>query len=300
MAEDKQSVGRAGAADEDDGNGGHDGDEPRQQPPGHGIELYVDETFHDDLTGEGGGQGRVQAAGNERDGKKLGGERAAEQWRDQPVGIRQFGDLRVTVRVERGCGEDQNGAVDQQREKQRDRRIEDREADGGRFFGVAWTDRARQHNARMQIEIMRHDRRAQDPERDIEHRGICDQVAGGQERLGDIRHVWPGKHKLDREAGRDQDEKRDDEGFELAEAEAREGEDEQSVERGQNNTGAERQAGQQLKSDRGADDFGEVGGDDRQLHDQPKPQPHGAGKGLAAVLGEIAPGRESEPRRKRL
>src|ERR1700736_57723 len=158
--------------------------------------------------------------------------------------------------VKSGGGEDQNRSIDKEREKKRDRRIEDREAYGGCLFGLARTKRAGQHNTPKQKEIKRC--------------WIGEQVGGGQEGLGHIRHIWPREDELDCETRSDQDEKRDDKGFELAETEVHEGKNEQSVERGQNNPGTERQAGEQFEADRGADDFGEIGRDDRQLHDEPE------------------------------
>ena len=68
----------------------------------------------------------------------------------------------------------------------------------------------------MQKEIMRHDRRAQNPEPEIEHCRIGEQVVGWQEGFDQTPHVRPGEDELDRETGSDQDEKRDDECFELA------------------------------------------------------------------------------------
>ena len=68
----------------------NDGDEPRGQPPQPGGQPYVDEAFHDDLPGHGGGHGRVEAAGEERDGEEARRDGRAEQGGEQLVRPAQF------------------------------------------------------------------------------------------------------------------------------------------------------------------------------------------------------------------
>ena len=50
----------------------------------------------------------------------------------------------------------------------------------------------------------------------------------------------------------------------------------------------EREAEQQFQADGGADDFGEVSGDDGDFGERPKRERDGAGVGVAAGLGQIA------------
>src|SRR5262249_23769452 len=157
----------------------------------------------------------------------------------------------MAMRVKGGRSEDQDRCVDEKRKKKRNSRIEDRKANGGGFFGLARPDRERQHYARMQIEIVGHDRRAKNSERDIEHARICEELAARQECRGNGCHVGPGEYKLDCKTGSDQNEERDDKSFELAKAEVHEGKDEQRIERGQHNPGTERQASEELEANCG-------------------------------------------------
>ncbi len=117
LAQNQQSVGRTRAPDKDGGNRRDDGDEPGQKPPCHRIQSDIDETLHDDLTGKRRRQSRVQAAGDQGNREELGGERASQQGRDQTIGVRQHGHLRMAMGVERRGRENQDRTIDQKREE---------------------------------------------------------------------------------------------------------------------------------------------------------------------------------------
>ena len=63
---------------------------------------------------------------------------------------------------------------------------------------------------------------------------------------------------------------RDDEGFDPAEAVVLEPEDDEDVGGGEDDAPDQREAEEQVERDRGADDFGEVAGGDRDLAEEPE------------------------------
>ena len=60
--------------------------------------------------------------------------------------------------------------------------------------------------------------------------------------------------------------------------------------RGDDDADLERDAEQEVEADRRADHLGEVGGDDRDLGEEPEPIGDRPRKGVAAGLGEVAAG----------
>ena len=57
----------------------------------------------------------------------------------------------------------------------------------------------RLHDRRVQVQVVRHDRRAEDADRDVEHVGIADDLGARQQPLHDAGQVGPGEPQLDRE-----------------------------------------------------------------------------------------------------
>ena len=90
----------------------------------HGPQPDVQEAFHHDLAGQRAGQRRVLTGEQQRDGEKRAGELRAEERREQQVGVRDVRDALVARAVERGRRHDQNRAVQEEREHQRDGRID--------------------------------------------------------------------------------------------------------------------------------------------------------------------------------
>ena len=152
----------------------------------------------------------------------------------------------------------------------------------------------------MQIEIMRHHRRPDDADGDVEHLGIGKDLGGRRkapQHRGDRRR---GGGDLDRKTDRDHDQERDDERFEEAKALVHQEQQQECVERGNQRAAEQGNAEQKFQRNRGADDFGEIAGDDRRLAGQPEQQVDGPGIGGAASLREIAVGDDAEPGGQRL
>ena len=144
--------------------------EPRWQPK-------PQKSFHDDLAGEGGGDRGVLPGSQERHGEQRARQRRPQDRREQHVGLLDLRDFGAPVRVEDGCGDDQDGGVDQQREHQSDRRIDGREGDRLPLAGRRRLEVTRLHDGGMQIKIMRHHRRAENADGDVKHLLGCGRSA---------------------------------------------------------------------------------------------------------------------------
>ena len=119
------------------------------------------------------------------------------------------------------------------RKAQRDRGI-----DGGKFDRLALllpalADEAGLHQAGMQIEIMRHDGRAQNAEREIEHLVVGENVRCRHETADHRAPIRIGERDLDRKAGRDHAQHRHDERLDPAKAEGLQRQDQEHVRRGE-------------------------------------------------------------------
>jgi len=91
------------------------------------------------------------------------------------------------------------------------------------------------------------------------------------------------------------DQQRDDEGLEEAEALVHQVEQQESVERGDDGAGDQRDAEQQVQRDRGADDLGEVAGDDGELAGDPQQERDRTRIVGPAGLRQIPAGGDAKP-----
>ena len=246
-------------------DGGNDGQGSRDQAARDRPQPQAQEAVHDELPGERCGQRGVEAAGDQRHAEQFGGDGRAEDRRDQPVGVPEFGDVLMAVGVKSRRRQDQDRGVDRHGEQQSDAGIRQSETDGlAPRFRIS-RHRAGLHDPRMQEQIVRHDGRADDAKPEIKHFRVAEQVARGDKAARRRAPVRPRQHELDCETGGDDDQEGDNEGLELAEAETLEGEDQPDVKRGDDRAKPERQPEQQSDADGCADDLGKIGGEDRQL-----------------------------------
>ncbi len=157
-------------------DGRHDRHRAGQQSPHPGAQAKMQETFHHDLTGHRAGERRVLARGQQGQGKDDAGPMIVEHPTEQLVGLGNIGHRFMLGAVKRGGGNDQNRGIDEKGEQQRGGRVDRGVANRHRFAGVVPLERPGLHDARVQIEIMRHDGRAQDADRQIKHRGILNDL----------------------------------------------------------------------------------------------------------------------------
>ena len=120
LAENEQLGGAALAVPGRDHHRRHDGQQTRDTPAQPARQSEPKEAFHDDLTGQGGGDGGVLPGGQERHGEQRARQRRPQQRREQHIRLLDLRNLRAPVRMKDGCGDDQNGGIDQQRQHESD------------------------------------------------------------------------------------------------------------------------------------------------------------------------------------
>ena len=179
------------------------------------------------------------------------------------------------------------------------------ESDGGELDRLAlgrqcFRNCACLHDGRVQVEIVRHHRCAKDAHGEIQHLRIAHDLHRRREAEDDLAPVGIGQRHLHTEAHGDNQQGRYHEGFDPAEANVLQIKDEEHVERRDEHADLERNAEQQVEADRRADHFGEVGGADGDLGQQPKHVADRLGERVAARLGKVASRGEAETGAQRL
>ncbi len=202
----------------------------------------------------------------------------AEQRREQLIRVADLGDVLVAGAVKRRGGHHQDGGVDEEGEHQRDGRIDRCEVDRLALVRDRVAVLARLHDRGMQIQIVRHHRRAEDADRDVEHV----RCRAGSRRAGRTRRATPprsgrARAELDGERAGDGENQADDERFDVAEAAVLQEQDDEHVERGEDDSPDERQMKEQVERDRGADHFSEVACGDGDLAERSRERSWSAG-----------------------
>ena len=223
------------------------------------------------------------------------GESRSQQRSEQLVRLLNLGDHRAALEKD-GRGEHQDGGVHDQSAVQGDEGIDEVVAAGDFLFRGRLADAARLHQRRMQIEVVRHHGRAQHADGDVEA-GI---VQSRHESGGDGAEYGLGEPQLDQEASRDDQHQRQDDGFHQPDAVARQPQNQECVERGEQDAGGQRDVEQKVQADGRAQHFGQIAGGDGDFAQNPQRVRDGARIRFAASLGQIASGDDAEPGGKRL
>ncbi len=259
-----------------------------------GPQPDADETFHDDLPGEGAGERGVLPRGEQRHGEERAGQADAEHGAEEVKGVLDLRHVLMARPVERGRREDEDGGIDEEREHERDARI-----DGGEFDGLAFAlgglrELAGLHDGGVQVEIVRHDRGADDADADVEHGRVGDDMSSGDETEQDAAEAGLGKNQLGGEARADGGDERDDQRLDVAKAFALQIEDGEDIERGDDAAPDERDVEEKLQGDGRADDLREIAGGDGHLAQDPEEPDGGPRIMIAAGLREVATGDDAE------
>ena len=176
--------------------------------------------------------------------KRVGAIAAPSSGDEQRMRLAEVLDAGLAVRVKARGGEDQDRGVDHQREEKRDGGIERGEADRLALLGHGRAIGARLHDRGVEVEIVRHDGRAENAEREIEHVRIGDDLRARHEAAEHARKFRPRENELRHEAEGDDRKQRDDERLDPAKALVLQIEDEEHVERGDDDAVFERDAEQ--------------------------------------------------------
>ena len=113
---------------------------------------------------------------SKRDGEKNAGETHAQKRTEQFVGVLNFRHVLMPGPMKHRRRQNQDRGIDEKREHQRAGRVDGREFDRLAFAFRRLLEFPRLHDRRMQIEIMRHDRGADDADADVKHLLVHDDV----------------------------------------------------------------------------------------------------------------------------
>ena len=194
------------------------------------------------------------------------------------------GNAFVHGAVEGSGGGDQDGCVDKERKPECKGGINGGQAQRFAFAGVGAWEVACLHNAGMQVQIVRHDRCAKDADRYIKHRGVRENLRCWHEAADDSAGIGARGPQFVGEAGADGEDESGNQCFDDAEAAALQNQDEHHVERSDDDAPHEWNIKEQLQRDGGANDFGEVAGDDGQFTQEPQGERYGTRVMIAARL----------------
>ncbi len=196
--------------------------------------------------------------------------------------------------MEGGRGDDEDGGVDEEREGERDGGVGEGEAHRLAPPLRVLVVLPRLHDGGVEVEVVRHHRRAEDAHRDVEHLRVLDDPAARQEAARDPRDVGPRLEDLEEEAHARGGDEGDDERLEEPEALVLQEQDDEHVERRDRDAEREGDAEEEIERDRGPDHLGEVAGGDGQLAEDPERERDGLRVVVAARLGEVAAGDDAE------
>ena len=222
------------------------------------------------MTCERAGERGVLARGKQGEREERAGKAGSQDGAEEFVGVGDFGDVVEAARMKGGGAEHEDRGVDEKSEAEGHGGVEDGVTHGLAAVARGGSEGARLDNAGVEIKVVRHDRGAEDANGDVEHFAVAQNFRAREETDGGFAPERMREEDFVSETRPDRGNQSDDEGFHQAEAAALQGEDEKNVERGDENSGEERQAKEQFQRDGGAKNFGEVASGYRDFADHPK------------------------------
>ena len=183
--------------------------------------------------------------------------------------------------------------IDEQRAVERDGGIDQIVLAGYALVVLGFSDAARLHQRRMQIEIVRHHRGAQNADGDIQ---IFIGDMRDQARQHVLHHRPTGPADFDEETSANHGDQSQHKAFDHANPEAGEPQQQQSVGRGKQHAEEQRNVEQQVQRDGRAQHFRQIAGRDGNLAEEPQGVGNGARIGFAAGLRQIALGDDAQSR----
>src|SRR4051812_29759971 len=139
----------------------------------------------------------------------------------------------MSARVERRRRYDENRGVDEERKRERDGRVHERVAHGFTPTRSRLRVATRLHDRRMQIEIVRHHRRTENADRDVEHIAVANDFGSRNEARRYAGEIGLRAKHLEQKAQTDRGYQSDDERLEEPESLVLQEEHEHHVERGE-------------------------------------------------------------------
>jgi len=294
LAQDEQRGDSAFTVKADDEDGGKNGDRASDQAAQPRLETNLQKTFHDNLAGKSAGERGILAGSQERAREDGAGETDAEDGTEKFVGVGDFGNIMQAACVEGRGAEDEDGGVDEESESEGQRGVENGVAHSLAAVADGRAEGASLHYAGMKIEIVRHDRGAEDADADVQHVTVAENFRARDEADDSFTPDRMSEEDFVGEAASDGGDQSNDEGLDDAESSTLQGEDDQNVESRDNHTRKKRQAEKQLEGNSGAKNFREVARSDSNFADDPKRDRSAARVMLAASLSQIAAGGDTQ------
>jgi hypothetical protein len=199
-------------------------------------------------------------------------------------------ELGQAARVEQRCGDDQHRHVDQAGDAHRDRHVQALEAQQLAPLAVVARADAVLGERRVQVDDVRHDRRAEDAGGQQHAVGVLE---GGDEAGDRLAGVEADAQRVVEEAEQDHAEHAGDRQLEAAVPAALQRQDPEGDGRRDQAGREQRDAEQQVQGDRRAHELGEVGRHRDQLGLHPQPEADRPREALATQLGQVATGRDA-------
>ena len=188
--------------------------------------------------------------------------------------------------------------MDHERDGEGDDRVDGVEVDGAADARPVRLELARLHERAMQVEVVRHHRRSDDADGDVDHAAFA-QAGMGQSttHLGEAGPGLGQDEDLDEIANGDGQDQHQDEGLCEAHAAGLKREQHQHVQRCDDDSPQERDAEEELDGDSAAEHLGQVAGRNGDLGAEPVGDARPGWKEVAAGLGEVLAGDDTEARR---
>src|SRR5262249_46355260 len=159
---------------------------------------------------------------------------------------------------------------------------------------------ARLHNTRVEIEIVRHDGGAKDPDGDVKHFAVFQNFDTRNEAHSGFFPEGLCEEDFVSKARADCRDESDDKDLNEAETTPLQEENDEHVEGGDEDAGEERQSEKQLKGDGRAKDFGKIASGDGNFANKPERVGDRPGVMVTTGLSEVAAGDDAEFCRQRL
>ncbi len=260
-------------------------------------DLAPDEALHHDLPGERPDGGAREARGDEREREERAG-RAAEDRLERLVRAVERVDVEEARAEERRRSHHEHRDVDQAGDRHRDDHVDARVAEERLRVLVRLGHEPVLGQRRVEVDDVRHDRRAEDPDREEERLAAAELR---HDRVVEDRAVLRvGEDELGDVAGADHADERRDHRLERPRAEPLQTEDRERRDARDDRREEEAPAEEEAEADRRAEELGEVGRHRDQLGLAPEQERRAPRVLLAADLREVAPGRDPELGRERL
>ncbi len=218
-------------------------------------------------------------------------ERSAKQRGEQFVRLLQLSDHDAPLEKHRR-GHDENRRIDEECRIERDCGVDGVESARLAFSFIRWIVGARLHQRGVEIEVVGHDRRADDAYGNVQ----TPFRKGRAESLNDLPPLRRRYKDLEDKAQANDGNQEQDKALEFSHPEILNREEQHGVERGNNDAHQEGQPEEQIESYGGSEDLGQIARGDRDFCQDPEKVCNRSRVVVSAGLGEVPTRHDAKPR----